>query len=323
MPLPDWARAYGPTLYAATIRARHEDFFVDEQLGFEPSEDGVHDFLHVEKTGANTEWVARQLARHAGVPVRDVGYSGLKDRHAVTRQWFSVPHRAGTRWDRLGIEGVSLLRQARHSRKLRRGSHQRNRFRIVLRGRPAGELGERLQRIATDGVPNYFGSQRFGRDGSNLDLVEEWAAGKRLPRAKRSFAISAARSWIFNHDLDARVRDGSWNRLRPGDVVNLDGTGSVFVAERIDADLEARCAAFDVHPAGVLAGEGAEASGRWSEALIAARVNAAYRSLRLGVHELAWSLDGDALTLEFALHRGGFATAVLREIAAIADARHG
>ncbi len=320
MPLADWARAHGAPLFAATIRASNEDFFVDEELGFEPSGDGGHDFLRIEKSGANTEWVARQLARHAGVAARDVGYSGLKDRHALTRQWFSVPHRDGARWNELAIDGVSLLQQSRHGKKLRRGSHRRNRFRIVLRGWPGGDLGERLQRIATDGVPNYFGEQRFGRDAGNLALAEAWAAGRRLPRAKRGLAISAARSWLFNQDLDKRVRAGTWNCLLAGDVVNLDGTGSVFVAEQIDADLEARCAAFDVHPAGVLPGEGADARDDWCEALIRARVKAAYRSLRMPVHEFSWSLDADAVTLEFALRRGGFATAVLREIADIDDA---
>ena len=322
MPLPDWARAWGAPLCAATIRATHEDFFVDEELGIEPSGDGAHDLLHVEKTGANTEWVARQLARHAGVPVGDVGYSGLKDRHAVTRQWFSVPHHGNTRWDELSVDGVTLLRAVRHARKLRRGSHQRNRFRIVLRGCPGGDFGERLQCIATGGVPNYFGEQRFGRDGGNLELAGAWAKGRRLPRTKRSLAISTARSWLFNQALDSRVRDGTWNRLLDGDVVNLDGTGSVFVAEQVDADLDTRCNALDLHPAGLLAGEGADAQHEWSEALIEARVKAAYRSLRLPVQELNWSLDGEALTLEFSLRRGGFATAVLREIADITDARH-
>ena len=260
---------------------------------------------------------------YAGVAARDIGYSGLKDRHAVTRQWFSVPSHDDARWEELAIEGVSLLRQARHAKKLRRGSHRRNRFRIVLRGRPGGDLGERLQRIATDGVPNYFGEQRFGRDAGNLTLVEEWAAGRRLPHAKRSRAISTARSWLFNQDLDARVRAGTWNRVIAGDVVNLDGSGSVFVADQVDADLEARCAAFDVHPAGALPGEGVDATDDWSAALIRARVKAAYRSLRLPVHELSWSLDADALTLEFALRRGGFATSVLREIADVSDARRG
>lgn len=321
MPLPDWARAHGAPLFAATIRVRNEDFFVDEELGFEPSGDGAHDFLHVEKTGANTEWVARQLAAHAGVAARDIGYSGLKDRHAVTRQWFSVPHRDDTRWTELAVDGVSLLQHVRHGKKLRRGSHRRNRFRIVLRGTSGSDVGERLQHIATDGVPNYFGEQRFGRDAGNLDLAEAWAAGRRLPAAKRSLAISAARSWLFNQGLDARVRAGTWNRLLAGDVVNLDGTGSVFAAEQVDADLQARCAAFDVHPAGVLPGEGVDAKDDWSAALVKARVRAAYRSLRLPVHEFSWSLGADALTLEFTLRRGGFATAVLREISDITDAR--
>ena len=110
MPLPDWARAHGPPLFTARIRSRPDDFEVTEVLGWELSGDGEHDYLWVEKTGANTEWDARQLARHADVPAKDIGYAGLKDRHAVTRQWFSVrrPTGAGTDWAALAVDGVTL-----------------------------------------------------------------------------------------------------------------------------------------------------------------------------------------------------------------------
>ena len=327
MSLPDWARAHGEPLFAATIRTRPDDFVVREVLGFEFSGDGEHDFLHIEKTGANTEWVARQLARHAGVPVRDIGYSGLKDRHAVTRQWFSVPRWHSPEWNELAIEGVTVLEQRRHGKKLRRGAHRENRFRIMLRGefgRVAG-LDERLQLIAAAGVPNYFGEQRFGRGGSNIKLADDWAARKRLPRHKRSIAISSARSFLFNQFLAARVRERTWNEVLAGDVVNLDGTGSVFSVDAVNSDIRRRCSALDLHPAGVLCGEGCAvaASGyeHWTDALRDARVKTAHRSLRLCVRELDWSLDGDRLRLEFALGRGAFATSVLREIADIDDVR--
>ena len=124
-------------MFAAVIRSSPADFDVTEALDFDFSGDGEHDVLYVEKTGANTEWVSRQLATHADVPAKDVGYCGLKDRHAITRQWFSVPRWNAPDWNTLTIEGVSLLDVKRHSRKLRRGAHKANHFRIVFRGEMA------------------------------------------------------------------------------------------------------------------------------------------------------------------------------------------
>ena len=328
MSLPDWTRAHGVPLFSASMRTTVSEFDVTEELGFEFSADGEHDYLYLEKTGANTEWVSRQLASHADVPARDVGYSGLKDRHAVTRQWFSVPRWNAPDWSQLEVEGVRLLDQQRHNRKLRRGAHKANRFRIVLRGvlPDAGELGERLETINALGVPNYFGEQRFGRCGSNIALADAWSQGRRLPRHKRSIAISAARSYIFNQILDARVRDKTWNQLVAGDVANLDGSGSVFSVDELDDDLTRRCNAMDIHPTGALCGDGTSPSAvpsgheSWLEALTKARVKPAHRSFRLRAADLEWSRDADSLLLEFALGRGAFATAVLREIATVADA---
>ena len=323
MPLPEWARAHGAPLIAASIRQTPADFVVREQLGFQCSGDGEHDFLHVEKTGANTEWVARQLARYADVPARDVGYAGLKDRHAITRQWFSVPRWNSPDWGQLAVDGVRLLVQQRHSRKLRRGAHSANEFRIVLRGDiPGGhELQDRLALIAGVGVPNYFGEQRFGRGGANINLADAWAAGERLPRHKRGIAISTARSYLFNEILDARVRAGTWNRICLGDKANLDGSGSVFDVDAIDDEIERRCVEMDIHPAGWLPGVGAPQSDlfadreNWLAALAKAKVQAANRSLRLKVSDFSWTVEPDALVLEFSLGRGAFATSVIREIA--------
>jgi tRNA pseudouridine13 synthase len=319
MPLPDWARAHGPALFSATIRSRPEDFEVTENLGWELSGEGEHDYLWIEKTGANTEWVARQLARHADVPARDVGYAGLKDRHAVTRQWFSVPRWHAPDWSALEAEGVQVLDVARHHKKLRRGAHRGNRFRIVLRGddlgRHADALARRFAAIREQGVPNYFGEQRFGRDGANRELADAWAAGKRLPRHQRSLAISTLRSFLFNEALDGRVRDGTWNRLVPGDKANLDGTGSVFDVDEVDEELERRCEAMDVHPAGTLAGEGSGSGPQaWREALDKARVEPGTRSLRLRVTDADCTVEDDAVIVSFTLPRGAFATAVIREI---------
>lgn len=331
MSLPDWARAHASvppdgsgSLIAAAIRSKPEDFKVTEELGYEFTGDGEHDFLWIEKTGANTEWVARQLARFAEVPAKDVGYAGLKDRHAITQQWFSVPRWHSPDWSQVDVEGVSILDVQRHNKKLRRGAHKANTFRIVLRGDGQSAHGdaflERVELIRDTGVPNYFGEQRFGRGGNNLELADVWAAGKRLPRHKRSIAISTVRSFLFNESLHARVVDGSWNTLLVGDKANLEGTASVFDVEEVDEDLVRRCREMDIHPAGELVGDGSACDNeKWLAALEKARVVPGTRSLRLRVSDLEANVGDDMVDLSFTLGRGAFATSVLRELVEVTD----
>jgi tRNA pseudouridine13 synthase len=310
-PLPDWARALGPVLFTGRIRTSPSDFIVTEVLNIEFSDDGEHDWLRVEKVGANTVWVAEQLASHASISARDVGYAGLKDRHAVTRQWFSVrrPGAEGSDWTTLKADGVRILDHKLHRRKLKRGAHKGNTFRIAVRGSEiallGGKIAGRLEAIRAQGVPNYFGEQRFGRDGGNIELGRAVIAGRRLSRSKRSIGISAIRSLEFNDNLDARVRDNTWKRILPGDVVNLDGTRSVFTVDELTPELEQRCKEMDIHPSGCLPG------------ISAIGVEPSSRPLRLRVQDLNWEIDGDALWLEFALGRGSYATAVLRELAQV------
>lgn len=305
-------------MFSARLKSVPQDFCVTEELGWECSGDGEHDYLWIEKTSANTAWVAKGLAEFAGVPAKDVGYAGMKDRHAVTRQWFSVPRWHSPDWERLDIEGLQLLDVQRHLRKLRRGAHRTNRFRIVLR--VEGELdpvalNERLEKIRKGGVPNYFGEQRFGRDGDNLRLANNWSDGRRLPRHKRGIAISTVRSFVFNQALARRVNEANWNRFVAGDLANLDGSGSVFEVSEIDDELRHRCDVMDLHPAVVLAGEGSGVEpARWQAALDRSRVEAGVRSLRLPVHELENEVASEGLILSFTLGRGSFATSVLREI---------
>lgn len=318
MSLPDWPRAHGPSLFAARIRSTPADFQVTEVVDFEFSGDGEHDFLFIRKTGNNTEWVARQLARFADIPAKDVGYAGLKDRHAITCQWFSVPRWNSPDWSQLQIDGVELLNKERHLKKLRRGSHRCNQFRIVLRGDSGDRsaVEQRLQLLASRGVPNYFGEQRFGRDGGNVRLADDWAAGKRLPRHKRGLAISTARSFMFNEALASRVETGNWDTLLAGDVANLDGSASVFPVDNVDRELQQRCKDFDIHPTALLPGDGDKVDGyeRWTDALSKARVDSARRSQRLRIVDMSWLVQPGELTLEFSLGRGAFATSVLREV---------
>jgi tRNA pseudouridine13 synthase len=338
--------AHGEPPVSGRVREAPEDFVVEEVLGFEPDGGGSHALLVVEKRGANTAWVGAQLARAAGVAARDVGWSGQKDRNAVTRQAFSLPWAAQAPVEaclEFAGEGYRVLAAHRHGRKLRPGSHRANRFELRVRAveGDAVALAERLATIAAQGVPDYFGPQRFGRDGGNLERARAWAAGGSAPRDRgdRSFALSAARSAVFNAVLAERVRRGDWNRLLPGEAVMLDGRRSFFRASDIDATLVARCEAMDVHPSGPLWGRGdspAQGEALAVETAVAAAepslctllqeqgLEHERRALRLPVRGLDGSLAAGVLTLRFELPRGAFATAVLHELVrdawAVADA---
>jgi tRNA pseudouridine13 synthase len=328
--------AFGNPPARGRLRAVPDDFIVEEVLGFEPDGAGGHALLLVEKRGANTGWVASQLARAAGVPVRDVGWSGQKDRNALTRQSFTLPWPVNTALDAcrdLAGEGYRVVNATRHGRKLRPGSHRANRFELRLRDLSAdpATLLRRLQQMEVHGVPDYFGPQRFGRLGGNLDRARAWSESGVAPRdrSQRAFALSAARSALFNSVLAVRVERGDWNRLLPGEAVMLDGRRSYFKSVVVDAELSARCDAMDVHPSGPLWGRGespatgaaleAESQVMASEPGLCALLEAQgleheRRSLRLPVRKLEWNVDGDVLTLAFELPRGAFATAVLHEI---------
>lgn len=318
----------------ASIRSTCADFAVTEILGFAADGDGEHDLLLVEKTGQNTNWVAATLARFAGIPRADVGFAGMKDRHAVTRQWFSVRRPAGDKpdWGRFAADGVRILEATRHRRKLKRGAHRGNRFRIALRdlGAPPQALEAQLDAIRRQGFPNYFGEQRFGHGGQNLELAAEFLNGRRLPRERRSLALSAARSYLFNLVLDRRVVDGTWDRLLPGDCANLDGSGSIFPVASVDAGLRQRAAELDLHPTGPLWGRGkvlvsggvaeleqaiADANSALARGLERQQLAIARRPLRARARDLEWRAEGErALWLEFSLDSGVFATSLLREL---------
>ena len=336
--MPTWARAYCATRPAAAIRTSNSDFCVTEVLGFEPDGEGEHDLLWLEKSGDNTRWVAQQLAKFAGIKVADVGYAGLKDRHALTRQWFSVRRPAGDKadWSGFELENVNVLQVVRHRRKLRQGSHQGNQFRIALRSDVAWSDAQldNLATIARRGVPNYFGEQRFGRDGGNIATARRLFDGARLSRGARAMALSAARSFLFNHILQQRVLAGTWDRLLRGDVANLDGSASVFACDETDESLATRLRDLDIHPTAVMWGEGAPGSAAdvgkleselaesylWlTEGLVRNKVEHARRATRLNVRDLCWTQESGVLRLEFFLSRGGYATAVLREIADYVD----
>lgn len=330
-------RAFGAPLSRGRLRVQPEDFVVDEDLGFAPSGAGPHVLIKVRKRGANTEWVAREIARAAGCRPGDVGFAGLKDRHAVTTQWFSVPSPRGAAYvadtvaAMTGVkgEGYEVIEAHAHTRKLPRGALAGNRFAIRVRDAAVDDaaLAERVDAIARHGLPNFFGPQRFGREGGNLRRIAP-DLSQVHPR-ERTYVLSAARSLIFNAVLAERVRDGSWCRLEVGDMANLDGTGSVFAVDAIDESLESRMARLDVHPTGPMWGRGdlltsarigdlerriGEELGEPAALVVAAGMNQERRSLRLAVRELGWHRERADVVIRFWLTKGSFATTVLGEL---------
>lgn len=323
---------YGQPLSQAVIRQRPEDFVVDEELNFTPSGAGEHVLLLIEKVGQNTQFVAKKLAEVAGVRARDISYAGLKDRHAVTRQWFCLPWpiKQELPWQSWQIEGCNILQVHRHYRKLRLGALKRNRFRIRLCN--VSEPQNILDRISQvcDGVPNYYGEQRFGHDGGNLLLAEQLFQGQSIPDRKiRGLALSASRSFLFNQVVSARIAQSLFSCLLTGDVVQLDGSGSVFCVPQPDNILEQRLQQKDIHLTAPLAGDGKtlvtddaaafEQSAlapyqHWVNGLIALRVKTERRAMRLIPQQLTASQQGNDICLEFALPTGCFATSVLREL---------
>jgi tRNA pseudouridine13 synthase len=254
-------RAWGNTPVSGALRVELADFSVEEHLGFSPDGGDAHRLLLVEKSDANTVFVARALAVRAGRPASDIGFAGQKDRRSVARQWFSVPAtRETASFVGYSGQGFRVLAEHAHSRKLRRGSLAGNRFHIRVRGLQgdARAIAARIDQLSRCGVPNYYGGQRFGREGANLARVRQWLATGKLPRGRepRAYLLSSARSLAFNAVLASRVAGGTWNRLLPGEVVNLAGSRSVFTTEFPDEGLQKRLAEGDVSPTGPLCGTG-------------------------------------------------------------------
>ena len=329
---------------SGVIRSCPEDFQVDEIQQFTPSGKGEHVWLHIQKTGENTDWVAGLLAKIAEVPRKDVSYAGLKDRNAVTTQWFSVqmPGREAPDWQTQLPKSIKVLEEKRHDRKLKRGALEGNSFKLIIRefeGEEA-ELKESVEHIKEQGIPNYFGEQRFGfydethNCGSNIRKAEQWFKGefKVKSRPKRSIYLSAARSWIFNYILSERVKQGTWNQAVEGDVFMINHSKSCFY-EEVDKEIIARIDKKELHPTGVLWGRGRsltkgaaaalekEVSERFSilcEGLERNGLKQERKALRLNVDDLAYTYKRSdnlsTVTLEFTLPAGAYATAVLAEI---------
>ncbi|AMO56169.1 tRNA pseudouridine(13) synthase TruD [Endozoicomonas montiporae] len=330
----DWTYAWGGPAGKALFKEQPEDFIVEEQLPFEPDGEGEHVLLYVEKQGENTDWVAGRLAKFARVKRLSVSYAGRKDRHGITRQWFSVwmPGMEEPDWNTFQDENIRILEVSRHRRKLKTGALKGNRFIITLKEVEADreQLDALLDNIAARGVPNYFGEQRFGRRGENLERAVKMFAGEfRAHKNKRSMYLSAVRAWLFNRIVSERVHQNNWLTYIEGDVPGFQDSGSLILRDHDEA-LMGRIDRGDVVLTAPLWGEGELLSGAdcmaleqttlepYSElksGLEDARMKQERRGIRLTPDQMQWQwLDDAALQISFTLPKGCFATSVLREL---------
>jgi len=318
------------------IKVEPDDFDVTEIPAYEPAGEGDHLYLWVEKRSMGAEYFVRQVARRLDIPTAEVGTAGLKDRHAVTRQWVSVPAAAEPRLGQLDGDGIRLLQTSRHGNKLKAGHLRGNRFRILVRGVAADaavRLPALVERLRARGLPNYYGTQRFGRDGETLAIG--WATlrgtGKppRNPMLKR-LSLSAVQSDLFNAYLAQRVRDDLLHTVLAGDVLAKWPFGGMFVARDVPVE-QARLDAREVVPAGPIFGhktfpaEGVAlereqavlaASGLTREMLLGQRklLPGTRRHALVYLDDLAAVPEEAGVRLSFTLPAGSYATVVLAEV---------
>lgn len=321
------AHAFGTPTVTGIFKAQPQDFIVDEILGFAPSGDGEHLCLHIEKQGENTAYVARQIAKLAGCKEGQVAYPGSKDRHGVTRQWFSLPMpRKPVVWSELNTQQIQVLEVTRHRQKLATGCHLGNGFTITLREiSDRAQLTARLANIQQFGVPNYFGEQRFGKNMGNLEGAKALFAGEVIrDRTTRSFYLSAARSWLFNHCVSERIKAGYFSQPYDFDALMLSQSGSFFLAQ-IDDEIRGRLARGELQLTAPLSGQGDDwlrEERLWLEhhqadlaGLIKFGLKLERRAICLKPEALTsrW-LDDATVEIKFMLPAGAFATAILREL---------
>ncbi len=329
-----WAYAFGGVAGTAKIRSSSDDFMVEELLGFDLSGEGEHIYLQIQKSEENTEYIARQLAKFANLPSRAVSYAGLKDRHALTTQWFSVhlPGKKELAWNSFETSSIKILSSKRHLKKLKKGALKGNRFFLILRNwqGDCSQANTIMESIQSSGIPNYFGEQRFGIDYNNLERAKELFSGKKFSnRHKRGLYISAARSFLFNHILSQRVTENTWNQAISGDLMMFDQSNSYFKADEIDDSIKQRVQAKQIHPSGPLWGKGSPESSLaafdieqqiadrydvFSNGLEQIEAAPAQRPLRVNVENFCWEwLSNTEFKLSFTLPAGSYATCVLRE----------
>lgn len=328
---------HGKPHATGVIKAAPEDFIVTEDLGYAPDGEGEQLLVRIRKTGCNTRFVAEALAKYLRVPQRDLSFAGMKDRHAVTEQTlcFRLPGKEMPDLSGFHLEGCEILGATRHKRKLRTGALAGNAFRLVIRRiTQPEEIAQRLEKIRDAGVPNYFGEQRFGRDGHNLTMARQWARNEIQvrDRNKRSLILSAARSALFNQVVSDRLRQqDNLTDVVAGDALQLTGRGSWFVAQPEELSvLQQRVLDNELRVTAPLAGRGEpgtqlaalaleQQSLAATEELITLlereRVDAARRAMLVIPRDMRWNwLDEATLEMTFWLPAGSFATSVVREL---------
>ena len=290
-----------PTINGS-IKTLPNEFVVNEVLPFELAGTGEHLYIEIEKTGANTAWVAYQLASFLEVRDLDVSYAGRKDRHGVTTQWFSCYLPKGTKvdWNLFLVEGVALKSMTWHRSKLRRGQLQCNFFRIKVRHGEltklqGSDLVKRLERLSEHGLPNYFGPQRFGRDGNNLILADQLLRKGERVSGNRGMLISAARSWLFNVFLERHLDQGDAQQAAQGPLIGKS------------RDPQPGEEYFD------------EVEQAWATGLRKLGAKVGTRNLIVRPDEMSWSALEGGLVLQFKLPPGSYATSLLRELVLVKD----
>jgi len=342
----EWQYAWTKPQITGDLKTSVQDFFVEEELDFKAEGKGEFLYLFVEKQGINTDYLAKLLSKHAGIPENKITYSGVKDRHAVTRQWFCL-HVLNENPDFSDFmsdvgnslnenESVRIITQVRHLRKLKVGAHQKNRFVIRLRRLEGAieELQDRLALVALEGVPNYFGPQRFGIAGNNLVQGANWLSTPRSSKRRlsktESFWVSAIRSWFFNRALSDQIDEGIWSRIFLDDRAQLQGTQSQCKVNEIDAPLLKRLHQMDIHPlmplpyidalndTSTTRSNSMKKSWQKQEEVFASLITLGFsreeRCTRLYPENMEWEIVDSQLILQFSLPKGSFATSVLREL---------
>ena len=340
--LPRW-HADLPLL-SGTLKSAPEDFVVEEIPAYDPSGAGEHLFLWVEKRDLPGEQMLRQLSRALEIRPGDIGSAGVKDRLAVTRQWLSAPSRCEPLLENAAFERFRILKTARHGNKLRTGHLRGNRFSILVRDvgptDPAPlNIAERfVERIRQRGFPNYYGDQRFGRDGETAALGFDLLAGRKTPRdipySRRKFllrmSLSAAQSTLFNRVLAERLNDRLLDTVLAGDVMEVTASGGKFVAEDPDAE-QPRCDARETVVTGPMFGPKMKQSTgvpAQREARVLADAGLTldrfreFGDLTLGTRrplvvrpsELTVRSELEGLRFDFTLPAGVYATTLLREM---------
>ncbi|NLS12828.1 tRNA pseudouridine(13) synthase TruD [Vibrio sp. SM6] len=325
----------GKPTTTAKLKVKPEHFQVREQLGYRFSGSGEHLMVHIRKTGENTSFVANELAKACGVKSKDVSWAGLKDRHAVTEQWLSVHLPNGEMPNLQGFlaqyPSIDIIAMTRHHKKLRPGELLGNHFTLTLTEvSDVEEVLARLTNIAKHGVPNYFGEQRFGRDGNNLVEARRWGRDNVRTRNanQRSLMLSTARSWIFNQVVSARIEQGCFDGFIEGDIAQMESQNEL-VTEATLADYQVLLAERKAAITAPLAGDNAlptqgaalaleqpilESEPELMQLIRGNRMRHDRRAISLMPHDLSWEVAKDAITLSFSLDAGSFATAIVREL---------